>query len=318
MLLNLQYSKCILMVAQHASLHIHARWKCPIKFSISLFCSSSYIAHAHAQHTHTHTHVHARTPTFISMVDRQWLEHQHNKQRPHHLFPTPQDGNVQRLTSVIFRTQISQNITQTTAIYLFSSAHPSSRWCRISTGGVLTRRWHHRRIWLIRMDPSPWKLWVSYKFCCPLFSLKLYWSWKTDERTSVIYNLARVLWALHHQIVETGGKYGVVAVMDTVYRCKHPHECLQITIYIYRFLIVFFSSLPLFLLPFFLFSKTCCSTERFDRRRSRTQSSRFPSPPTRASSPFTQGRHWMIWMICILSFTCLIIFEAKPQPFFFL
>lgn len=88
-------------------------------------------------------------------------------------------------------------------------------------------------------------------------------------------------------------------------------------IYIY-FLMVFFSSLPLFFLPFFLFSKTCCSTERFDRKRSRTQSSRFPSPPTRASSPFTQGRHWMIWMTSIHSLSHgLTNIRSKTPTIFF-
>lgn len=180
----------------------------------------------HSTRTRTRTYTHAHLPSSAWLTVNNWSTSTTNSaritfsQRPKTVtfngdlsdFLNSNQGDDDHPLPKLVKTQ------KTTAIYLFFSAHPSSRWCRISTGGVLTRRWHHRRIWLIRMDPSPWKLWVSYKFCCPLFSLKLYWSWKTDERTSVIYNLARVLWALHHQIVETGGKYGVVAVMDTVYR----------------------------------------------------------------------------------------------------
>lgn len=171
----------------------------------------------HSTLTRTRTYTHAHLPSSAWLTVNNWSTSTTNSARIT-FSQRPKTVTFNGWPQWFLELKISQNITQTTAIYLFSSAHPSSRWCRISTGGVLTRRWHHRRIWLIRMDPSPWKLWVSYKFCCPLFSLKLYWSWKTDERTSVIYNLARVLWALHHQIVETGGKYGVVAVMDTVYR----------------------------------------------------------------------------------------------------
>lgn len=122
----------------------------------------------HSTRTRTRTYTHAHLPSSAWLIVNNWSTSTTNSARI---------TFSQRPKTVTFNGDLSDFWTQisqkTTAIYLFSSAHPSSRWCRISTGGVLTRRWHHRRIWLIRMDPSPWKLWVSYKFCCPLFSLKL-------------------------------------------------------------------------------------------------------------------------------------------------